>query len=51
LKRTIQRLVQDPLAMQLLEGQFSDGDVIDVDARGGELVFAKARARAAASVA
>ena len=51
LKRTIQRLVQDPLAMQLLEGQFSDGDVIDVDARGGELVFAKARARAGASVA
>ncbi len=51
LKRTIQRLMQDPLAMQLLQGKFSDGDVIEVDAKGGELTFAKARARAAETVA
>ena len=51
LKRTIQRLVQDPLAMRLLEGKFSDGDVIEVDANGGELTFAKARPRAAETVA
>jgi ATP-dependent Clp protease ATP-binding subunit ClpA len=51
LKRTIQRMVQDPLALMLLEGKFSDGDVVDVDAKGGELTFAKAKARAAEPVA
>ncbi len=42
LKRTIQRLIQDPLSMTLLEGRFRDGDRIVVDAEGGELVFRKA---------
>ena len=51
LKRTIQRLLQDPLAMQLLEGKFSEGDVVEVDAKTGALVFTKAKARADASVA
>jgi ATP-dependent Clp protease ATP-binding subunit ClpB len=49
LKRTIQRLVQDPLAMRILEGEFKEGDEIVVDAAGGEITFAKARAAAAAS--
>jgi ATP-dependent Clp protease ATP-binding subunit ClpB len=44
LKRAIQRLVQDPLAMQLLEGKFAEGDTIEVDAKGGELTFTKAQA-------
>jgi ATP-dependent Clp protease ATP-binding subunit ClpB len=39
LKRTIQRLVQDPLAQRLLEGEFKDGDTIVVDAHGDELVL------------
>jgi ATP-dependent Clp protease ATP-binding subunit ClpB len=47
LKRAIQRMVQDPLAMMLLEGKFSEGDTVEVDAKGGELVFTKAKARAA----
>jgi ATP-dependent Clp protease ATP-binding subunit ClpB len=51
LKRAIQRLVQDPLALLLLEGKFSDGDVVVVDPKGGELTFEKAKARAAAPVA
>jgi ATP-dependent Clp protease ATP-binding subunit ClpB len=51
LKRAIQRLVQDPLAMMLLEGKFSEGDTVEVDVKGGELVFTKAEARAAAPVA
>jgi ATP-dependent Clp protease ATP-binding subunit ClpB len=42
LKRAIQRLVQDPLAMMLLEGKFSEGDTVTVDAKGGELTFTKA---------
>ncbi len=31
LKRTIQRELQDPLALQVLSGEFRDGDVIRVD--------------------
>jgi ATP-dependent Clp protease ATP-binding subunit ClpB len=41
LKRTIQRLVQDPLATRLLQGHFADGDTIEVDAADGELTFRK----------
>jgi ATP-dependent Clp protease ATP-binding subunit ClpB len=41
LKRAIQRLVQDPLAMMLLEGKFSEGDTIQVDAKDGMFVFDK----------
>ena len=33
LKRAIQRLVENPLALRLLEGDFADGDTIRVDAR------------------
>jgi ATP-dependent Clp protease ATP-binding subunit ClpB len=51
LKRAIQRMVQDPLAMMLLEGKFTDGDTVEVDAKGGELTFVKAPARAAQTVA
>ncbi|MFM8781576.1 MAG: hypothetical protein ACKOFO_08935 [Gemmatimonadota bacterium] len=39
LKRAIQRLVQNPLAMALLEGKFKDGDAIVARAGGGHLVF------------
>jgi ATP-dependent Clp protease ATP-binding subunit ClpB len=52
LKRAIQRSVQDPLAMMLLEGKFSEGDTIEVDvASTGELTFNKAKAPVAAPVA
>jgi ATP-dependent Clp protease ATP-binding subunit ClpB len=44
LKRAIQRLVENPLALRLLEGEFADGDTIRVDAEDGELVFEKAAA-------
>jgi ATP-dependent Clp protease ATP-binding subunit ClpB len=39
LKRAIQRLVQDPLARRLLEGEFQEGDRIQGDIQGGEIVF------------
>jgi ATP-dependent Clp protease ATP-binding subunit ClpB len=42
LKRTIQRRVLDPLAMRVLEGDFREGDNIQIDARAGELTFSKA---------
>jgi ATP-dependent Clp protease ATP-binding subunit ClpA len=50
LKRAIQRMVQDPLAMYILGGKFGEGDTVEVEARSGELVFAKAKARAAEAV-
>jgi ATP-dependent Clp protease ATP-binding subunit ClpB len=43
LKRAIQRLLENPLALRLLEGDFAEGDTVQVDARDGELVFEKAR--------
>jgi ATP-dependent Clp protease ATP-binding subunit ClpB len=39
LKRTIQRLVQDPLALRILEGEFKEGDAVVVDAKGKALTF------------
>jgi len=43
LKRTIQKLVQDELAMRLLRGEFAEGDTVEVDAADGELTFARRR--------
>ncbi|MCU0596888.1 MAG: ATP-dependent chaperone ClpB [Desulfobacterota bacterium] len=39
LKRTIQHLIQDPLAVKILDGSIKDGDRVTVDAERGELVF------------
>jgi len=39
LKRAIQRLIQNPLALRILDGEFSDGDTITVRRAGDSLVF------------
>ena len=39
LKRTIQRLIQDPLAIKILEGVFKEGDQVEIDADGDALEF------------
>src|SRR5213594_4110071 len=39
LKRTIQRLVQDPLSLKLLQRELNDGDTITVDAEGDAIVL------------
>ena len=39
LKRTIQRLIQDPLAVKILEGEFKEGDRVTIDADGEGLLF------------
>ena len=39
LKRTIQRLVQDPLSLKLLQREFADGDALTADAEGDAIVF------------
>ncbi|MEK6629786.1 MAG: ATP-dependent chaperone ClpB [Acidobacteriota bacterium] len=41
LKRTIQRKLLDPLSMHILEGAFTDGDTIRVEAAGNDLAFAR----------
>jgi len=47
LKRAIQRLLENPLALRLLEGEFAEGDTVRVDAADGELVYMRAEAAAA----
>ncbi|HKZ25346.1 MAG TPA: AAA family ATPase, partial [Acidimicrobiia bacterium] len=39
LKRVIQKRLADPLATKILEGVYTEGDPITVDAAGGELTF------------
>ncbi|MGH7664936.1 MAG: ATP-dependent chaperone ClpB [Gemmatimonadaceae bacterium] len=49
LKRAIQRLLQNPLAIAVLDGRFSEGDRIRVTAgEGGKLVFEQSAASTAA---
>jgi ATP-dependent Clp protease ATP-binding subunit ClpB len=49
LKRAIQRLLENPLALRLLEGDFSEGDTVRVDAVDGELSFERAETAAPAA--
>jgi ATP-dependent Clp protease ATP-binding subunit ClpB len=44
LKRTIQRELQDPLAMRILQGEFSEGDEVQVDLHGSQLAFERVEA-------
>ena len=43
MRRAIQRLVQDPLALRLLAGEFLVGETVvaDKDGEGGKLKFTK----------
>jgi ATP-dependent Clp protease ATP-binding subunit ClpB len=47
LKRAVQAELETPLAREILAGQFTTGDIIQVDARGDKLVFSKIAADAA----
>jgi ATP-dependent Clp protease ATP-binding subunit ClpB len=40
LKRIVQKYIQNPLALEILEGRYKEGDVVDVDVNEkNELVF------------
>ena len=39
LKRVIQRLVQDPVALRILEGEFPEGTKVQVDVQDDQLTF------------
>lgn len=41
LKRALQRLVLDPLSLDLLDGKFVDGDVVEARVENGQLLFVK----------
>jgi len=47
MKRAIQRLIQDPLAMKILDGEVRPGDevLVDVDAKTGEMKFEREPAK------
>jgi ATP-dependent Clp protease ATP-binding subunit ClpB len=49
LKRVIQKQLIDKLALRLLEGEFGEGDTVQVDASDGELAFSKSGRVAAAA--
>ena len=41
LKRTIQRMIQDPIATKILSGEIKEKDHLDIEAKDGTLVFNK----------
>jgi ATP-dependent Clp protease ATP-binding subunit ClpB len=47
LKRAIQRMLENPLALELLEGRFSEGDTVRVEAVDDGLVFERVEVGAA----
>jgi ATP-dependent Clp protease ATP-binding subunit ClpB len=49
LKRVMQRELQDPLALALLQGDFGEGDTVQVDLRGETLTFEQGPALALAA--
>jgi ATP-dependent Clp protease ATP-binding subunit ClpB len=51
LKRAIQRLIENPLALRLLDREFADGETIRVDGEDGELTFEKTGAAVPAAAA
>ena len=41
LKRILQKMILNELAMKILDGTFSEGDTVEVDYQGGHIVFSK----------
>jgi ATP-dependent Clp protease ATP-binding subunit ClpB len=39
LKRTLQRMIQDPLALEILKGRFPEGSKVVADAAGDAIEF------------
>jgi len=51
MKRAIQKLIQDPLALRILDGEVHNGDdvLVDADAKTGEMTFKREAVRAGAA--
>jgi ATP-dependent Clp protease ATP-binding subunit ClpB len=39
LKRVVQKLLQDPIALRMLQGELKEGQTVDVEAQGNDLVI------------
>jgi len=39
LKRVIQKLLQDPIALRMLQGELKEGQTVSIEAQGGDLVI------------
>ena len=50
LKRVIQRRLQDPIAMAILEGRFTEGDTVEVDAKDGQITIGRVGSSVAPAV-
>jgi ATP-dependent Clp protease ATP-binding subunit ClpB len=49
LKRAIQRMIENPLALQILAGQFQEGDTVEVRVKNGEFTFGRTERRSRAA--
>jgi ATP-dependent Clp protease ATP-binding subunit ClpB len=49
MKRAIQRLIQDPLALRILEGEIHPGEIVLVEAKGDEIRFTREQVKAGAA--
>jgi ATP-dependent Clp protease ATP-binding subunit ClpC len=43
IKRAVQRLIENPLSNQIIEGKFKEGDSISADVVDGKIIFEKAK--------
>src|SRR6185436_13567249 len=41
LKRAVQRMIENPLAVEMLAGRFREGETVVVDVKGGAMAFTK----------
>jgi ATP-dependent Clp protease ATP-binding subunit ClpA len=41
--RTLERLIENPISDKILEGEFSKGDQIIIDAKDGQICFTKSQ--------
>jgi ATP-dependent Clp protease ATP-binding subunit ClpA len=41
IKRTIQQMIENPLSMKILNGEFGENDTIKIDVKDGALIFKK----------
>jgi ATP-dependent Clp protease ATP-binding subunit ClpA len=42
IKRTIQRLIEDPLSLKILNGEFKEGDTIKAEVADETIIFTRA---------
>jgi ATP-dependent Clp protease ATP-binding subunit ClpB len=47
----LQRRLQDPIAMAILEGRFNEGDAVEVDAKDGQITITRAEASSSPATA